>query len=77
MGRLKEVFYTENSFRVCHFNSTMGRLKEFRTIGWNQPGKPFQFHYGTIKREIKTGRYEVYLYFNSTMGRLKDEPQYH
>ena len=48
----------------------MVRLKEEGNL-IAQNGRLFQFHYGTIKRTVKTGRTADRVHFNSTMVRLK------
>ena len=70
MVRLKESCIASPVMPPCYFNSTMVRLKvSLRHCEYNY--YKFQFHYGTIKRELAASTIQKVYNFNSTMVRLK------
>ena len=71
MVRLKDWAHLMRCCLILNFNSTMVRLKVIgHAVALNV--RPFQFHYGTIKRTPQTQGLKVCNDFNSTMVRLKE-----
>ena len=77
MVRLKVEVKTAGKVVKRSFNSTMVRLKG-KVWGAVDAGLfEFQFHNGSIKRQLSREKQELFMCFNSTMVRLKVVRLYH
>jgi len=71
MVRLKDSMPIRPRKLKINFNSTMVRLKETGIARGVLDQNKFQFHYGSVKRELLKDTDVALAYFNSTMVRLK------
>ena len=71
MVRLKVYFANGWSLPLQDFNSTMVRLKELMVIYIYTINRQFQFHYGTIKRQIIEANFTKPLKFQFHYGTIK------
>ena len=73
MVRLKVTTHLKGWKILSYFNSTMVRLKVKNVRNKASRNGLFQFHYGTIKRNVYVNHLVNIINFNSTMVRLKAE----
>ena len=74
MVRLKVFNFSSNSLYVIYFNSTMVRLKGSHNL-LSSDFNTFQFHYGTIKRQLRSSRISHTFAFQFHYGTIKSSPQ--